>query len=174
MKKSVLFFALFLFIGFDAYAQKGNNQISIGVDGALPVGDFGEATNFGIGPTVKGMYGIGSAGQLELTTGYLVFPFEESTSTAKGSSDVIPIFAGYRHHINGFYLEPQLGVAIINTTIDVEGFGSESSSESAFGWAVGAGYLFHAFDLSVRYQSATKDGGNTEFFAVRIGYNFSW
>lgn len=53
-------------------------------------------------------------------TAYLVFSVKERCSTAKGSADVIPMFAGYHHHINGLYLEPQLDVAVIRTTIDVK------------------------------------------------------
>lgn len=174
MKKLTLTLIALFFISLTTFAQKGNNQISIGLDAGLPIGDFSEGYNFGFGATFKGLYGIGSAGQLELTTGYLHFPLEGSTSSASGSTAIIPIFAGYRHHLNSFYLEPQVGVSILRSSIDIEGLGSESTSETALGWAVGVGYLFNNFDLSARYQSASKDGNSIGFFAMRIGYNFSW
>lgn len=177
MKKVFIFSFVFIFAGFAAFAQKGNNQISAGVDLGLPIGNFGESSKLGIGGTAKGMYGIGTAGQIELTVGYTSFGAKESSSAMKASIGIIPVFAGYRHHINQFYLEPQLGLSIIRSkaSVDIGGMGSYSGSSSttAFGWAVGAGYVFDSFDLSIRYQSASKEGGSLGFFGLRFGYNFS-
>lgn len=173
MKRTFILSVVLLFAGLSAFAQQGNNQVGVGLDVGLPIGDFGEGFNFGIGGTAKGMYGVGSAGQVELTLGYIGFSAEESSSEASVSTSVIPILAGYRHHLNAFYLEPQLGLSIIKSKVDVSGFGSMSGSTTAFGWAVGAGYLFDAFDLSARYQSASKDGGSMDFVGFRIGYNFT-
>lgn len=172
MRRLTLLTTALLFIGFSAVAQQGNNQLSVGIDGALPIGDFSEGTSFGIGGTIKGLYGVGSAGQVELTTGYLHFPFEGNTSEASGSTALIPILAGYRHHFNGFFLEPQAGISLVRSQFDIEGLGSSSNSTTAFGWAVGAGYMFDAFEVSARYQSSEKDGGSMGFAGLRIGYNF--
>ena|SRR5690625_1686084 len=171
MKKVFIIGIVLAMTSFTAFAQKGNNQIGIGLDLGLPVGDFGDGSNFGIGGTAKGMYGIGNAGQVELTVGYISFGSKESTSEAKASTGIIPIFAGYRHHLNQFYLEPQLGLSMISSKATVMG-NSFSSSTTAFGWALGIGYEFDAFDLSARYQSASKSGGSLGFFGLRIGYNF--
>ncbi len=166
-----------LFACFGAFAQKGNNQVGIGLDLGLPMGDFGDGSKLGIGGTAKGMYGVGTAGQVELTLGYISFGAKESSSAASASTSIIPIFAGYRHHFNGLYVEPQLGVSMIKTKVDIdmEGMGSfsGSASTSAFGFAVGAGYLFNDFDISARYQSASKNGGSFGFIGLRVGYNFS-
>ena len=52
-------------------AQNGNNQITPALEVAIPTGDAGDASSIGLGVTVKGLYGIGEAGQLTFTTGYL-------------------------------------------------------------------------------------------------------
>ncbi len=172
MKKTIILSVALLFACFSAFAQKGNNQVGVGLDLGLPMGDFGDGSKMGIGGTVKGMYGIGTAGQLELTLGYISFGMKESSSSASASTSVIPIFAGYRHHFNGLYVEPQLGISMIKSKVDVMGQ-SMSSSTSAFGWALGVGYLFNEFDISARYQSASKDGSSMGFIGLRLGYNFS-
>src|SRR5699024_5401748 len=172
MRKTIILSVALLFACFSAFAQKGNNQISIGLDGGFPMGDFGKSSNLGIGGTVKGMYGIGTAGQVELTLGYISFGMKESSSTASASTGIIPIMVGYRHHFNGLYVEPQLGLSMLKTKVDVMGH-TASSSTSAFGWALGAGYLFNDFDVSLRYQSASKNGNSLGFLGLRLGYNFS-
>lgn len=172
MKRLTLVFPILFLTYFTGFAQQGNNQLSIGIDGAFPMGDFKEASSFGIGGTLKGLYGVGAAGQVALTAGYLHFPFKENTSAASGSTAIIPVLAGYRHHFKGFFLEPQAGVSIIRSQMDIEGLGSGNSSTTAFGWALGAGYLFNAFEVSARYQSADKEGGSLGFAGLRIAYNF--
>src|SRR3546814_282563 len=109
-KATVLSVAM-LFACSSAFAQKGNNQVGAGIDLGLPMGDFGDGAKLGIGGTVKGMYGVGTAGQVELTLGYISFGAKENSSVASASTSIIPIFAGYRHHFNGLYVEPQLGVS---------------------------------------------------------------
>lgn len=177
MKKTIILSAVLFLIFFDAFAQKGNNQVSAGFDLGLPMGDFGESSKLGVGGTVKGMYGVGTVGQVELTLGYISFGAKESSSVASASTSLIPILAGYRHHFNGLYVEPQLGLSFIKSKVDIDmgGVGSFSGSASttAFGFALGAGYLFNNFDVSIRYQSASKDGGSFGFIGPRIGYNFS-
>ena len=159
------------------YAQKGNNAIGVAVDAAVPVGTLSDATSFGIGGTVKGLYGIGTAGQLTLTTGYSSFSAKKEVKEALGASKVtqgvIPILAGYRHNFNGFFAEPQIGYGIYTSKIKGGLFESDGS-EGAFTWAIGGGYVFNKkFEAGVRYQSGTSDGESSGFIGIRVGYNFS-
>lgn len=181
MKKGILLSIVFLFFSICAFAQKGNNQVSVGLDVGFPVGDFGESSNVGFGGTVKGMYGVGTAGQMELTLGYLGFSYKNNNSIVKASNNLFPILVGYRHFFDNIYVEPQLGLTVISNKlkrsgVDVggENIGGENYliSTAAFGWAIGVGYLFDNFDFSIRYQSASKNGGSLGFFGLRVGYNF--
>lgn len=159
-----------------AYSQQGNNQIGVGIDLGLPLGDFGDGYSFGYGGYVKGLYGIGTAGQITLTTGYTVFPakkvLEDALGADKITSSIIPVLAGYRHNFNGFYVEPQLGYGSYGTKIDGGSFSAKGSS-GAFTYAVGLGFAKGGFDAGVRYQGASKDGSSTSLIGFRVGYNFS-
>lgn len=159
------------------FAQKGNNAISVGAEAALPVGTLSDATSFGIGGSVKGLYGIGSAGQITLTSGYSTFSAKKELKELLGASKitqgVIPILAGYRHNFNGFFAEPQIGYGVYTGKIK-GGMFESNSSEGAFTWAIGAGYVFNKkVEAGVRYQSGSSDGESSGFIGLRVGYNFS-
>lgn len=156
-----------------SYAQQGTTKIGVGADIGLPTGDFGDVVNTGIGGYAKGLFGIGTAGQITLTSGYQSFKVKGSTSDDKASWNIIPILAGYRHNFSGFYVEPQVGYSINNVKVKVAGV-SGSDSQGAFTWAAGVGYMINdAFELGARYQSAHKDGSSISLVGLRLGYNFS-
>ena len=70
MKK--LFIALILVssLSYDSYAQKGKNEVGLGLNVGFPVGNFGDSYKAGFGGYVKGLLGVGTSGQATLTTGY--------------------------------------------------------------------------------------------------------
>ncbi|MEI9809371.1 MAG: outer membrane beta-barrel protein [Bacteroidota bacterium] len=120
------------------------------------------------------MYGIGTAGQITFTTGYSGFKAKGSTDDFKVTMRVIPLLAGYRHHFNGFFAEPQIGYGIYGMKIKGDDDFEGSDSEGAFTWAATVGYIFNKqVEVSARYQSGSKDGGNIPLFGLRVGYNFS-
>lgn len=175
MKK--LFLAITIVIAsLTASAQTGNNQIGVGVDLGLPSSDFGDAAKFGFGGYVKGLYGIGSAGQITLTSGYTTYSAKDELVTAAGVDKIkygiIPILAGYRHNFDGFYAEPQLGYSIFRSKVTDAGT-SASASDGMFTWAVGLGFAKSGFDAGVRYQSGSKDGTTISVVGFHVGYNFS-
>src|SRR5688572_26513218 len=103
MKKLVFAIAI-VAVSFTANAQKGKNQLSIGPEVGLSTSEGG-GTFFG--GTAKYMHGIGSAGQLTLTSGVLFD--SETEGEMKVSGTQIPVLAGYRHYFSGFFVEPQAG-----------------------------------------------------------------
>jgi hypothetical protein len=176
MKKVFLSIVAIVTIVAGSFAQQGNNQISPAVEVAIPTGDAGESSQLGLGVTVKGLYGIGEAGQLTFTTGYLVAgakkEFKELLGADKINSTIIPLLAGYRHNFNGFYAEPQIGYGIYGAKIKGGDYDAKDS-EGAFTWAAGVGYVYSNFEGGVRYQSMHKNGASSGMIAFRIGYNFS-
>jgi Outer membrane protein beta-barrel domain len=177
MKKvflGILSFALFATAGL---AQTGKNQLGVGAEAALPTGDLKDVSKAGIGITLKGMYGIGSAGKVTLTSGLISFSAKDELKDLLGASKItntfIPVLAGYRHHFGGFFVEPQVGYGIFAGKIKGGEF-AESSSEGAFTWAAGVGYVFNSIELGARYQSSHKDGESNALLGVRIAYNFSF
>lgn len=165
------------FVSLAGFAQTGNNQIGVGAELALPTGDMGDVYKAGIGVTVKGLYGIGEAGQITLTTGLISFGAKSDMADWLGAdkikSNIIPILAGYRHNFQGFYGEPQVGYSIASIKVKGGEFDG-SDSDGAFTWGLNAGYVFNnKIDAGIRYQSSHKDGSSTAFFGIKVAYLFS-
>lgn len=171
--KTSLFVLFFVFCFRTGIAQVGNNQIGLGAELGIPVGDLGRSTRPAPGASLKALYGVGMHGQAGVTAGYYRFGARKDMPI-RTSSRVIPILATYRQHLDGLYLEPQLGVSMIRSEVDGAEIGSHTSSSTAVGWAVGAGYLIGGLDLSLRYQSASREGGSRGFVGLRAGYNLGF
>ena len=172
MRKVLLVLAAVFALG-AAKAQTGKNQIGVGLEVGLPMGDFGDAFKTGFGGSLKYLHGVGSAGQVTLTTGYTTFSAKDVPSGYSAHASIIPILVGYRHNFSGVYVEPQLGYGIYGSKVKGGGL-DESDSNGAFTWAIGAGYaMAEGLDLGVRYQSASKDGGTTSLIGFHVAYNFS-
>jgi hypothetical protein len=160
-----------------SFAQKGNNQVSVGANLALPTGDSKDVSKAGFGGTIKGLYGIGNAGQITLTTGYVSISakdiYKELLEADKISSSIVPILVGYRHHFKGFFVEPQVGYGIYGAKIKGGEFDSKDSN-GAFTWAAGIGYVFNnTVEVGAQYQSGHKDGESNGLIGFRAAYNFS-
>ncbi|MET0392773.1 MAG: outer membrane beta-barrel protein, partial [Chitinophagaceae bacterium] len=156
-------------IGLVSYGQQGTTKIGIGAEVGIPTGDF-DAFKTGFGGYAKGLFGIGTAGQITFTSGYTTYEAKGSTSSDKITYNIIPLLAGYRHNFSGFYVEPQVGYGIYGAKVKSGGI-SASSSDGAFTWAAGVGYVINdAIELGARYQSGHKDGSSTSLVGLRIGY----
>lgn len=177
MKKLVLACLLTATFSVAAYAQQGAIHINGGVDGAFPLGDFGEGYGMGFGATVKGLYGISDAGQVGLTLGYIGFGSKEDLGEGNSASfGVIPILALYRHHFGSLYVEPQIGLSANRSKVSISGAGMDfggTASTTSLGYAVGIGYLLGNIDLSARYQGFSQGGSGAGFAGLRVAYNFS-
>jgi hypothetical protein len=172
MKKLILLFVSIVTLS-AVQAQQGKNQIGIAAEAGLPLGDLDDGFKTGIGGALKGLLGVGTSGQVTFTTGYMSFKGKGSTDDFKNTFTVIPLLAGYRHNFTGgVYVEPQLGYGIYGSKVEILGE-DETDSEGAFTYAIGLGFAASGFDAGVRYQGASKDGSNTSFIGVRVGYNFT-
>jgi hypothetical protein len=154
-----------------ADAQTGNNQIGIGAEVGIPTGDFSEAFLTGFGTSVKGLYGVGGAGQVTLTLGYTLFK-EKEESGVNLKASILRLLAGYRHNLNGLYIEPQVGYGNYGLHVIYMGV-KDSDFDSPFTWAAGLGYVLNNLDISARYQSGKLEGPGTafSFVGLRMGYN---
>src|SRR6266487_4826752 len=154
-----------------AHAQKGNNQIGVAFELGIPVGSFGDGVKTGFGGLIKGLYGVGTAGQVTFTTGYSTFTWKNLSSDESGNSWIIPFLIGYRHNFSGFYVEPGLGYSVLGDKYKFSGV-SASSSTGAFTWGAGIGYAKNGFDGGVRYEGLTKNG-TVSIIGIHVGYNFT-
>lgn len=177
MKKVFLSILGIVAIATASVAQTGNNQVIPAAEIALPTGDASDVQSIGLGVTVKGLYGVGEAGQITFTTGLMVAggkkDFKEALGADKITSTMIPLLAGYRHNFDKIYAEPQIGYGIYSAKIKGGDYDAKDS-QGAFTWAIGGGYKFNdKIEAGLRYQSMHKDGGSSGFFGVRVGYMFS-
>lgn len=181
MKKIFASTVLFVFVALAAVAQKGDIGVGAGIDVGLPIGDFADGYGVGIGASAKGFYGLSDAGQATLTLGYIRFGLKDMPDGMSGSAGLIPVLAGYRHRFDNLYAEGQAGLTVVRSAVTVKGLEGlpgldaigGSSSDTNFGYAIGAGYLFNSWDLGLRFQGVSGDGGSLNFMALRIGYNFA-
>ena len=168
MKKVFLAFAI-VAASFAANAQTGKNQLSVGPEIGLSTTSGGGTY---IGGTAKYMHGVGTAGQVTLTSGY-VFD-SETEGGIKATVSQIPVLAGYRHYFGGLFVEPQAGY--ISSTLkvkDTDGGESYSFSDGAFGYAIGGGYALPAgLDLGVSFRN-TAQSGATGAIVFRAAWNFN-
>jgi hypothetical protein len=172
MKKSLLVLVTIITC-FISSAQNGGNHIGIGATLGIPTGDFSEAAKVGFGGYIRTMIGVGTSGEVLFTTGYSGYGVKGlQLGGASANYYIIPILLGYRHNLNGFYLEPQLGIGMYGARATYMG-NSETDSKSAFTWAAGVGYQVNNFDIGFRYQSGKiKDADSPiSIVAINIGFN---
>lgn len=169
----LIFFGLFVF-PLCSLAQQGTNQIQIAGQASIPTGDLADIVKTGFGGSVKGMYGITRKPQsLTFEAGYNRFSVKDLPSSASAHYSAIPLYAGYRANLGGIILESQAGVSF-NRIAGSGPAGNASDTQTAFGWALSAGYVFRSVELGVKYQSSEADNDTfaIRFVGIRLGYNF--
>jgi hypothetical protein len=176
MKKLLLILGVTVLTTASSYAQKKGTgvsrpSISVGVDGALPLGDFKQGYKMGIGGTVKGAVPVAPGLDATLTAGYLSFAGKSESYFGEvyknAALNLIPIKAGMRYTIaGGPYFEPQLGYTILSS--------KDFKSTGAFTYAGNVGVMLSPeVDLGVRFEAMSKNSSTTSFLGARLAYNFS-
>lgn len=151
-----------------AQESRSNSEISVGVDGGVPVGSFHKLSNVGFGGTIKYGYNIDSTIAVTLQSGYISF-LGKSMESGSGWSYTgyqtaqIPVKAGLRLTKGRYYFEPQAGISFL------AGGGYHNT---AFTYAAGIGKkLLEHFDVCVRYE-AWSNSGTSSFIGLRLAYTF--
>lgn len=188
MKKVLLSFAALTLAG-GLMAQ--SNQISLGADLALPLGDFGDVYSLGVGPTAGFELPIGDNLGVTLQVSYMFLTVKEDFSDFLDKSSMLPAQAGLKYYFQdqqeGFYGHLQLGIhsssatsaeytipGIPGLTPDVV-VPSETESSTNFSWAIGAGYQLEKLDIGVRYNSISPDSDvegaeASNYIGLRVAY----
>ena len=167
MERKLLVMCMLMVSASLCFAQSGNNQLSIGVETNFFLSNgYSSIYNPGIGGNLKGLYGVGDAGQITLTSGYTSYSGKSGSQFGDQTLSLIPILAGYRYNLkSGLYAEGQAGLGILDTK--AAGY---SFSQSNFAGALNVGYTYNGLDVSFRYYS---EGDVISLFAIRLAYNFS-
>ncbi len=173
MKKTILSLAI-LGISIVAFAQKKEDdfqmlKLSVGAEAALPLGDFGKASTFGIGATAQADYKVTDDLGLNINAGYISFLPKRTTAfgiTSKGKAvGYIPIVGGIRYYFSEqVFALAQLGVTIATAS---------GTSTSLFTYAPGIGYKFSDnVDAALKYTGYSKDNINSSTIGLRVAYTF--
>lgn len=177
MKKLLLSFALLAGLGLAANAQTkdpamSGSKIGVGADFAFPMGDFGDAYNFGVGGSLNFQAPIASKLNFVGEAGYLKFTGKEfnemGLSFKYPSVGFVPLKAGVRYFLaENFYAQGQVGAAIAT---------GDDASGTAFLYAPSLGVEFPvadkmAIDFGARYEGWSKNG-TSSFIGLRAALNF--
>lgn len=163
---------------FEGHAQKMN--VGINASPSLPLGDFGDAAEFGIGGGLSFDYYFNDHFNLGVEGEYIVFPVE--ADNVDESFNLIPVQLTGAYHTdaeNILDLYAGTGVGIFTMGSSVEG--TESNSNFGISPRVGLAWeisdlLF--FDFNVRYSMIfsedEKTGGtNSSYLGFNVGLLYS-
>lgn len=144
------------------------SKLGIGAEFAFPMGDFGDAADFGYGASLSYLHPLGNALKLTGTAGYTRFDYKENALGIKVKSEHIPLKAGLRYYVaENFFLGGELGAAI--STV--------KGGNTAFAYAPGLGVEFPvadngAVELGARYEGWSANSATSGFIGLRLAYNF--
>lgn len=157
-------------------------KISIGAEGALPVGKMKDFRSMGIGGSLQGEYKIGEVVAITLNAGYLTFPgktlvrivdYDPITlqpiyaNSKLATINQIPVMAGARlYFTENLYVGAQAGISFFSSN-------GSNLTTSAFTYSPGIGYnVTPHLDLMIKYQAYTKSGSTTACLGARLAYSF--
>lgn len=173
MKKLLLLTAVAGLFAFSSVnAQTKAPKLSLGADFAFPMGDFGDATDFGFGGSLQYQHPVAENLLVTGSAGYLNFKGKDYTAmgvTYKGgNSGAIPIKAGARYYFGeNFFAAGELGAAIP----------TKDGGKTAFVYAPGIGVDFPVSDkgsveLGARYEAWSANSATSGFIGLRAAFNF--
>ncbi len=167
--KKLLMAAFFTAVTMGAFAQSEKSQplhFSVGLEAALPFGDYGDVYSFGIGGSVQGNYWLDETLALTLNAGYMNYSGKTVNGYKYASTGMVPVLAGIEYNFTpNVFASGQLGLT----------FGTEKGAGSNFTYAPGVGYRFSPnFSALLKYTGMSVKGGGSSFSAagLRVAYTF--
>ena len=165
MKKTFLFLALAV-CSFHVFAQEDDDKIfKFGLGGAisLPLNDLKVSTSYGVGFEAIGVYNLSESIAAFAEAGIHVFKGQAVYGGDAGSILHIPVMAGARFKVNGFFIGAGAG------------FGSWSSSGttlSGFLYSPQIGYDLGKMQVLIHYTSGSVTGGTFSYVGLKFFRTF--
>jgi hypothetical protein len=169
MKKIMLFFAAFTITAATVNAQ-GGTSFSVGLEAALPVGDFNDlGYKMGIGGSVQMDYKVASDMALTVNAGYITF--NNKTTTPSFRFNMIPVLGGVKYWFSPkVYGSAQLGASFNSVKVNNT---SGNSTSTSFAYSPGIGFnISNNIDLLVKYVGNSVNGGSFSTVGARLAYSF--
>lgn len=165
MKTKLFMFAVLVALTLSVSAQSTDEKpfkFGAGALIGLPMGDYSDVASLAYGFDVLCEYAVAPEFGVTLSAGYLDWAKKSGFSGAKLGQ--IPVLVGAKYYFTeSLYGSAQLGIS----------FFTASGAGSAFTFAPGVGMkLTDNIDLLLKYQSASKNGGNASFLGLRVGISF--
>jgi len=199
MTTKTLFIALLLVcVGLSANAQGTFTPVwSAGFDlrGALPIGDFKDLTDFGVGGTGYVAYSVAPQVAITGRAGYMYFGGKElsyssgtTSGTIKTNYGVIPILAGVKIFFSEgdsrVYAAGEAGLYLLSASADImlssggsSVSGSGSDTQSKFGVSPSLGAQFKAGDnmvVDAHGDFSNVFGDNSSLSWITFAIGFEW
>lgn len=186
MKKQLLLLGAAVLFAFNVGTAQ-DSGVSVGLEIALPLGDFGEFATLGYGASAG--YELGISDNLSATAraGYILLAVDSELDGFVKSMAMIPIQAGVRYYLDevgsGIHAGLQVGVHSMSiTTEDIEILGTtiEGTTESETDLSLAPTVGFHVtdqIDVAARFNiilSADDDTGaeNSNYIGIRTSFKF--
>lgn len=167
MKKIILVAVVALF-GFTMNAQDA--QFKVGINGALPIGDAGDAYTFSVGLDVAYLWNVSEKFDAGVATGFTNAFGDEISGSILGipfTADVedaqfIPIAGAARYNVSSdFFLGADVGYAV----------GINDGNDGGFYYRPKVGYNFsEKISVNFSYTGIALDGGS--FDTIGLGVEF--
>ncbi|WP_316792445.1 hypothetical protein [Pedobacter frigoris] len=168
MKKLLLLTAVAGLFAFSSVnAQTKAPKLSVGAEFAFPMGDFGDAYDFGYGGSLQYQHPVAANLLVTGSAGYTNFQSKDLPLVGKVNWGSIPVKAGARYYFGeNFFGAAELGAA----------FGTKSGSTTAFVYSPGIGVDFAVADkgsveLGARYEAWSANSNTSGFIGLRLAYN---
>lgn len=176
MKKAALILALAALLALPVFGQTpgvGNVSLGIGAEGGVPVGDFKNVSDFGIGGMGWIAFSVDPSVTLTGKVGYQSF----SAKGGGSSLNVIPVLVGMQYS-----LMPALEATSMRSYLGAEAgvynlSAGGGGSSTKFGIAPALGAQFSAgtgmkVDLHVNYTVVFSDPSNSSWVGFGAGLEF--
>lgn len=183
--KKFLFATVLALVSFGAFAQDEKPlTFSIGVDGAVPMGNwfnsgtgkFSDFYSLGFGGSAQANYNLDESLALTLNVGYISYMPKTISSVKMPSFSVVPVMAGMEYNFTPqIFASAQLGYSFYG------GKAIDGGSLSGFSYAPGIGFRFaEKFSALLKYQGTSakwKEGsvsekGSFSHLGIRLAYSF--
>jgi hypothetical protein len=148
------------------------------LQGPVPLGNFGEFANFGVGILPRYEYLLTPTLNLTGFIYHFAKEHEHAAGTVRSSFWEIPLLAGVKYAFtDALYAAGELGMFLTNGSTEIVDGGAVeglfSDFDSNFGLTLGGGYRMGKLDFRVGLHVVeVQRFGDTLMVAANVGYNF--